>query len=174
MEANMLKKLIYDCEFSDKEDILIEIIQKCDINNYNALQELTNNDFVKKCVDYMKIPVSPGVQLMLNIIGKKVKNLSKTQFNDMYANDNHKYEKIEEYPLLNILEKQTQNRTYTSTLKDFSTLIRLKAGREVHVLLSENLPIPKTSATDKYLSNFDYICEGELQVRNVFELKEIC
>lgn len=71
------------------------------------------------------------------------------------------------YNLLNELNNQDGSQKYSETIKNFSLLIRLKAGRDVHEILSGNLPLPKTSTADKYLANFDVIIEGELQIKGL-------
>lgn len=116
-----------------------------------------------------KISVKPGDVIMLRKIGEIVSKMTEDEFGvEFLGNSEDEKEEIgtkRNFPLLKELNKQENQKDYSQALKDVSVLIRLQAGRSVHKFLSDNLPMPKTSATDKYLQQFDYIQEGELQVR---------
>ena len=63
------------------------------------------------------------------------------------------------------MKSQVTTYGYPDILKDFSLMIRLKGGRQLHQLSSNNLPIPSTASTDKYLADMEFITEGRIQVR---------
>lgn len=98
-------------------------------------------------------------------IGKTIAALGADGFETLFSDESNGNKKFDKYPLLTDMMDQVNKRSYSNTLKDFGTLIRLKSGRESYQLLSDNLPIPSTISTDKYLSKYDHIVEGELQVR---------
>lgn len=164
MDENVLKKVLKYCGI--KSETLVETLQLLGIDSYFAICELKNNHFIEKCENYLykkNIDINPGTSALLKKIGLKISNLDEEEFDDQFMNIQENDE-ILKYPLLNELNKQLSQKIYSETLKDVSILMRLQAGRQVHQFLSDNLPLPKTSATDKYLREFDYINEGELQV----------
>lgn len=171
MEDIMFSKIISYCGFDKFSKILIEILRMCDLYSQETIAELKDREFLEKCVSFVtrnkKIEVSPGLEIMLKSVGEKISKLNQEEF-DSYFNDCDEDDKnveiLDEYPLLTEFNNNLKTGSFSQNTKDFSTLIRLKAGREAHGLLSENLPIPKTNTTDKYLSQFGYVTEGVLQV----------
>lgn len=61
---------------------LVELLEVCDIMNYEALCLLKNFDFVTRCYDFYirksktKIEITPGKLAQLMVIGKKVSSMS--------------------------------------------------------------------------------------------------
>lgn len=168
----LIEKVIIHCRMRDSGPKLMCLLKELGVNHYFAFCELKNESFIAKCESFLErknIGAKPGEIIMLRKIGEIVSKMTEDEFGIEFLGDSED-EKDEigtkrNFPLLSELNKQQNKKDYSQTLKDVSVLIRLQAGRSVHKFLSDNLPIPKTSATDKYLKQFDYVQEGELQVR---------
>lgn len=162
------EKIINHCKMEANMENLSDILIALGINNYITFCELKKNDFIRKCEKYLKNKekdIKPGESILLQKIGEVISQMSEKEFKENFEEHIQEYETEKKtYPLLDELNKQLKQNKYSDTLKDVSVLLRLNAGRQVHQFLSDNLPMPKTSSTDKYLKDFDYVNEGELQV----------
>lgn len=165
----ILGKVIIFCDLRASKERLISILNEIGVVNYISMCELKSDSFLEKCEKYLdkkKVDLKPGDCVLLKKIGNTISNMSEKEFNKHFL-DEYEEEIVknkEKFPLLDELNRQVGKKNYSEPLKDMSVWIRCQAGRLVHQFLSDNLPMPKTSATDKYLQNFDYVNEGELQV----------
>lgn len=151
---------------TDPSQDIIAILQNCDVTTYAAFCNLRHWNFVQSCLDYQlrinaNFNISPGRLTILQSVGTFL--CGKTEFEFQTVVDMTPEAKPN-YPLLDALNQQLYRRSYPDILKDFSLLVRLKGGRKLHQLLSDNLPIPSTASTDKFLANMDFSTEGEVQV----------
>lgn len=106
------------------------------------------------------------MEIVLKKIGESVSNMGEELFNTYFGD----IETQQKFPLLVGLNNQAGNPTYSETIKDFATLIRLKSGPEAYELLCENLPFPATSTINSYLIKYEHINEGQLQVSSFFNI----
>lgn len=176
MQETSYYRLFNDCGVQLHKEVQ-ELLVICDINNYPSFCALQDLSFVKSCISFFdkiepKKCISPGATATISFVGQYVSGLTKTKFDERYINDEIKQKEVE-FPLLTAMNDQIKSCKYSNTIKNFGSLIRIKAGRQVYELLSKNLPMPATSTTDKYLKKFDYILEGELMVSNTV-ICQIC
>lgn len=144
---------------------VIKLLPKCDLDNFDALCHLQDWNFVNDCHRfYCKTSkeLSPGRLVLIQSIGKNVSELSEDDFYTIIepvpVRDENKY------PFLDLLNQQKNEYKCNETLLDMSTYIRIKDGRQLHQVLSTNLPLPSTSTVDNIIQKMDYVGEGEIQV----------
>lgn len=72
----------------------------------------------------------------------------------------------QKYPLLDALNEQQRvgNQKYGDLLKKFALITRIRGGNQLYEILSKNLPLPAESSIRRYLKEFGFVVEGELQV----------
>lgn len=145
---------------------LMSFLIKCDITTYTAFCNLKDWTFVEACINYYQrvgsdLDISPGKLSSLQSLGLAVEKHTAFNFNTLLEATP---EVKTNYPLLEALNKQVNSHTYSELLQNFSLMLRLKGGRQLHQFVSNNLPLPSTASTDKLLATMDFVTEGELQV----------
>lgn len=165
----IIKKVLHFCK--NDTDHLSKVLNQLGIGSYFSFVKLQDDSFIEQCDKYLLKnnygAINPGTYVNLKNIGERIASISEEEFIFKFTEVNVKTKK--KFPLLEAMTAQTTLTKYPKILKDVSILLRLQAGRHVHQFLSDNLPIPKTSATDKYLKACDFVCEGELLVSYTFK-----